>query len=107
MDALSETRFIITGGPGSGRTAIIEALRLRGYCCVDEVGRKIIQEQMRIGGDAVHWGGRAKYLELMLSRSIADYDRVAGKAGAIFFDRGIPSSSATAGWWTSRSRGIS
>ena len=59
---------IITGGPGSGKTSVIYELRERGYPCVDEVGRKIIREQLLIGGDALHWCDKAKFLELMLSR---------------------------------------
>jgi predicted ATPase len=82
--------YIITGGPGSGKTSVIEALRKGGFCCVDEVGRKIIREQLMIGGDALHWGDRAKFLELMLSRSMGDYDRVGDSDGPVFFDRGIP-----------------
>ena len=81
---------IITGGPGSGKTSVIEALRERGYLCVDEVGRKIIREQLLIGGDALHWGDGAKFLELMLSRSMGDYERVSDSDGPVFFDRGIP-----------------
>ena len=69
-DAERPNFHIITGGPGSGKTSIIEALRERGYRCVDEVGRKIIREQVLIGGNALHWGDRAKFLELMLSRSM-------------------------------------
>lgn len=81
---------IITGGPGSGKTCVIEALRERGYPCVDEAGRKIIREQLLIGGDALHWADRAKFLELMLSRSMGDYERVGAIEGPVFFDRGIP-----------------
>jgi len=81
---------IITGGPGSGKTSVIHELRERGYPSVDEVGRKIIQEQLLIGGDALHWGDKAKFLELMLSRSMGDYDRVGGIDGPVFFDRGVP-----------------
>lgn len=81
---------IITGGPGSGKTSVIEALRAQGYRCVDEVGRKIIQEQLLIGGNALHWGDKAKFLELMLSRSMGDYDRMHESDGHVFFDRGIP-----------------
>jgi predicted ATPase len=81
---------IVTGGPGSGKTSLIEALRGRGYRCVDEVGRAIIQRQLRIGGDALHGGDRAKFLELMLSHAMADYERVEGIAEPVFFDRGIP-----------------
>lgn len=79
---------VITGGPGSGKTSVIEALRGRGYRCVDEVGRAIIRRQVRIGGDALHWGDRAKYLELMLSHAMADYERVEGVSEPVFFDRG-------------------
>lgn len=81
---------IITGGPGSGKTSVLEALRERGYRCVDEVGRKIIQEQLMIGGNALHWGDRKLFLELMLSRSMGDYDRVGHSEGHVFFDRGVP-----------------
>lgn len=49
---------IITGGPGSDKTSIIEALRARRHVCVEEVGRQIIREQRVIGGNALHWGDR-------------------------------------------------
>jgi predicted ATPase len=80
---------IITGGPGSGKTSIIEALRARGYRCVDEVGRQIIREQVLIGGNALHWGDRKTFLELMLSRSMRDYELASRDDGPVFFDRGI------------------
>jgi len=87
----AEVNFhIITGGPGSGKTSVIQALRDRGHLCVDEVGRRIIREQLLIGGNALHWGDREKFLELMLSRSMGDYDRVADSQGHVFFDRGVP-----------------
>jgi predicted ATPase len=80
---------VITGGPGSGKTSIIEALRARGFTCVDEVGRQIIREQIVIGGNALHWGDRRTFAELMLSRSILDYERHRDVDGPVFFDRGV------------------
>ena len=85
-----ENFHIFTGGPGSGKTSVIEALRARGYLCVDEVGRQIIKEQMAIGGDGHHGGDRLKYRELMLSRSIFAYQAVEERKDPVFFDRGIP-----------------
>jgi predicted ATPase len=82
--------FILTGGPGAGKTSVIEALRARGYLCVDEVGRQIIQEQKMIGGAGHHNGDRLLYRELMLSRSILTYQAVAERVAPVFFDRGIP-----------------
>lgn len=82
--------YIITGGPGSGKTTIIEALKERGILCIDEVGRQIIQEQVRIDGDALHSKNQIKFRDLMLSRSIYLYEQVTEKESPIFFDRGIP-----------------
>ncbi len=81
---------IITGGPGAGKTSLIEELRARGHACVDEVGRAIIRQQRLIGGNALHTGDRGLFLELMLSWSIADYERASTTRGPVFFDRGIP-----------------
>lgn len=82
--------YIFTGGPGSGKTSVIEALKARGYACVAEVGRQIIQEQIAIGGDALHTADAVKFRDLMLSRSIYTYNRVRERDAPVFFDRGIP-----------------
>ncbi|MEJ1970718.1 MAG: AAA family ATPase [Rhizomicrobium sp.] len=82
--------YIVTGGPGSGKTTLIEALRARGFLCIDEVGRAIIREQAATGGDVHHNGDRAAYRDLMLHRSIEGYVAVAETGKPVFFDRGIP-----------------
>ena len=38
-------RFIITGGPATGKSSIIEYFQQIGYSCFEEVSRDIIQEQ--------------------------------------------------------------
>ena len=40
---------VLTGGPGSGKTTLIEALRRAGHACSVEAGRAIIQDQVAIG----------------------------------------------------------
>jgi predicted ATPase len=82
--------FILTGGPGAGKTTIIEELRRRGFLCVDEVARAIIQEQLRTGGNAMHTGDQIKFRDLMLARSIATYEEVVEREAPVFFDRGMP-----------------
>ncbi|MGB3810055.1 MAG: AAA family ATPase [Parvibaculum sp.] len=81
---------IFTGGPGSGKTSVIEALRAHGHVCVAEVGRQIIQEQIAIGGDALHTADAVKFRDLILSRSIYTYNQVQEREAPVFFDRGIP-----------------
>ncbi len=82
--------YIVTGGPGSGKTTLIEAWWTRGYLSIDEVGRAIIREQAATGGDVHHNGDRAAYRDLMLHRSIEGYVAVAETGKPVFFDRGIP-----------------
>lgn len=90
MPDASKRFHIITGGPGAGKTAIVDALAARGLATVEEVARPIIRAQMAIGGTALHWGDRKLYAELMLSHAIADHERAAARKGPVIFDRGIP-----------------
>lgn len=82
--------FVITGGPGAGKTTLVEALQARGFRCIEEAGRQILHEQARIGGNATHDGDRITYCELMLSRSIQNYELAMEENEPVFFDRGIP-----------------
>jgi predicted ATPase len=65
-------------------------LERRGFRCAPEVARQIIQEQVRVEGDALPWGDRKRYCRLMLERSIASYREHAAAQKITFFDRGIP-----------------
>jgi predicted ATPase len=81
---------IFTGGPGAGKTATLEALRARGFLCVEEAARAILKEQAAIGGNATHDGDQVRYRDLTLERSIAAYEAVVERAAPVFFDRAIP-----------------
>ena len=45
--------FVITGGPGSGKTTLIDALARAGFARTVEAGRAIIQDQQAIDGPAL------------------------------------------------------
>ena len=47
--------YVITGGPGTGKTSLIEELKTVGYQTVKEVARDIIKEQQLQGGNALPW----------------------------------------------------
>ena len=81
--------YILTGGPGSGKTTLIEGLKVRGFLTVREAGRQILQEQHISGGDATHDKDQAKYRDLMFARSVDDYLAMQEEQAPVFFDRGI------------------
>ncbi|MBJ6132159.1 AAA family ATPase [Ochrobactrum sp. Q0168] len=85
------TRFIvISGGPGSGKSTLIDALEQRGFARTMEAGRAIIQNQVSNGGTALPWDDRALFAELMLSWEMRSYRFAQDQTGLVFFDRGVP-----------------
>lgn len=81
---------VITGGPGSGKTTLIAALRGAGFRTSDEVGRRIIQQQAAISGRALPWVDPVLFAETMLSWEMESYRALSTASGPVFFDRGIP-----------------
>jgi predicted ATPase len=78
--------FIISGGPGAGKTTLIERLAARGFTTVAEPGRALLGEQAEAGDsepDAAAFG------EAMLARAVASYRSVTATDEPVFFDRGI------------------
>ena len=85
-----ERFFVLTGGPGSGKSTLIDALERAGFLRSLEAGRGIIQEQAGIGGPAVPWNDRGLFAELMLCWEMRSYRMAQQQAGPVFFDRGVP-----------------
>ena len=88
--------FVLSGGPGAGKTTILEELAKLGYRHAPEVARRIIQEQVESRGAALPWADRAAYTRLMLDRSIESYRSHTPAARTLFADRGIPDTLAYA-----------
>lgn len=82
--------FVITGGPGAGKTTLIEALAVRGYPTVEEAGRRIIREQKATGGAATHDGDRLAYRWLMFEDAVQTFEKNEHTTAPVFFDRGLP-----------------
>ncbi len=82
--------IIISGGPGGGKTTLIDALAMLGHGRTIEAGRFIIQAQAEIGGMGVHFGDQALFAELMLMHEIRNYQEAMAAPGLVFFDRGVP-----------------
>jgi len=82
--------YVITGGPGSGKSTLIDALAARGLRTMPEAGRAIIRDQAAIGGSAGPWADRAAFAELMLGWEMRSYREAGRLEGPVVFDRGVP-----------------
>lgn len=81
--------FLITGGPGVGKTALLEELRRRGERVVEETHRRVIREQAASGGSALPWIDQDAYLARACREDIAIFEAMADVEEPVFFDRGI------------------
>ena len=81
---------VITGGPGSGKTTLIDALAEAGFARTIEAGRAIIQDQTAIDGPALPTRDPVLFAELMLSWELQSYRSAQAQDGPVFFDRGVP-----------------
>jgi predicted ATPase len=82
--------FIVSGGPGSGKTTVLRELTTIGFEHAPEIARQIIQEQVQSGGKALPWDDREAYTRIMLQRSIESYLQYTPVSRPTFADRGIP-----------------
>ncbi len=81
-------RYIITGGPGTGKSTLLNALKAEGYECYDEISRTIIQEQQLINGDKVPWKNLSAFAYICYERMTAQLENT--PQDVCFFDRGLP-----------------
>lgn len=81
--------FVLTGGPGVGKTTLIRHLRALGQMVVEETARTVIREQVAAGGRGVPWLDPELFAELTAERDIGIFDRMAAETHPVFFDRGI------------------
>ncbi len=80
---------ILTGAPGSGKTAILDQLG-PGIRCVGEPAREILSEQRSIGGAGTPDRDPSLFLDLLLRRSIEKHEAAQRWGGSVVFDRGVP-----------------
>lgn len=83
-------KYIITGGPGAGKTSLLQALKAAGYFCSEEASRQIITEEVTKGSGCLPWTNLSCFAPKVLERTIELYTQTAANTGITFFDRGIP-----------------
>ncbi|MGL6260259.1 AAA family ATPase [Vibrio sp. WXL210] len=83
--------IVITGGPGAGKTTIIEALSDQGFVTFKEGSRSIIEQQLQLEGGVLPWTDLPAFADLCFDLML-NQKQSAENAGAkaTFLDRAIP-----------------
>ncbi|WP_330442019.1 ATP-binding protein [Flavobacterium sp. C4GT6] len=82
---------VIIGGPGSGKTSLINELAKRGYTCYPEISRQVTLEARRQGIEQLFLEKPLLFSELLLEGRKKQYAEAQQETVPIvFLDRGIP-----------------
>jgi predicted ATPase len=83
--------IVIIGGPGTGKTTIIEGLVAKGYCCYPEISRQVTLEAQKQGIEQLFLENPLLFSEKLLEGRIKQFENAKKEPHKIvFIDRGIP-----------------
>lgn len=66
-------KFVITGGPGFGKTTLLKELEKLGYYVFHEAARAIIEEQEKSDNPIFPWKDRIKFDYKVIKKMLLDY----------------------------------
>lgn len=88
---MNTRRIVITGGPGTGKSSIIDELKQRGYICFDEISRQITLEARNNGVEQLFLTQPLLFSQLLLegrTKQFIEADK--HENTTVFLDRGLP-----------------
>ncbi|WP_048331438.1 AAA family ATPase [Bizionia psychrotolerans] len=84
-------KIVITGGPGTGKTSIINELKNRGFVCLDEISRQITLKAREDGIDQLFLTQPLLFSEMLLQGREDQFNQANTEHESfVFLDRGIP-----------------
>ncbi|ROV60278.1 ATPase [Vibrio ponticus] len=81
--------IIITGGPGAGKTSLINQLAQQGYQTFSEVSRDLIEQQAQLENGILPWHDLPGFAALCLTL-MGEQKQQAAQYPVAFLDRAIP-----------------
>lgn len=88
---MNTKRIVITGGPGTGKTSIINELINRGFDCLEEISRQVTLEAQQKGIEQLFLTEPLLFSEMLLDGRIRQFMQAKELFEAnVFLDRGIP-----------------
>lgn len=87
---MSTKKIVITGGPGTGKSTLINELIDRGHSCMEEISRQIILEAKEDGIDQLFLTNPLLFSELLLKGRQQQFLKADMFSEIVFFDRGLP-----------------
>ncbi len=88
---MNTKKVVITGGPGTGKSSIINELIKRNYICFEEISRQVILDARKQGIEQLFLTEPLLFSELLLKARTEQYLEAENhKSDLVFLDRGLP-----------------
>lgn len=81
-------KYIFTGGPGFGKSSVIDEFEKKGVACIPEAPRQVMLEQQRLTDGILPQNDFEGFAKLVLERMVQQYEDA--PSGLAIFDRAIP-----------------
>jgi len=86
--------YVITGGPSSGKTTVLNKLVKLGYVIYPEAARVFIDQEMAKGKSLKEIRGNEVKFQIKVLKLKIEVEKAAPKDKIVFFDRAVPDSIA-------------
>ncbi|WP_299224405.1 ATP-binding protein [uncultured Psychroserpens sp.] len=88
---MNTQKIVITGGPGTGKSSIINELTKRGYTCFEEISRQVTLDARKDGIEQLFLTKPLLFSELLLKARTQQFkDAKTIEKDLVFLDRGLP-----------------
>lgn len=86
-----QQKIVLIGGPGTGKSTVLNKLKEKGFFCFDEVSREVTLKAQKKGIDQLFLTEPLLFSEMLLEGREEQYLKAEKrKENIIFLDRGIP-----------------